>query len=301
MNDRPVQRLREEIDACRFASEDLRDPRFAELAEAVRRNAEVRRQFESVQRFDAQIARAMQDVEIPEGLEHRLLDALGLNGPQLETDDDGPSSPGVTVVARRPALDRRTWLWSAGVAGAAAALLVGVWWLAGRQRVRQDILVDQWALSWVNRVQLDDVPPWRPWEPTSAADPVWHSLAVTPRRWTDLSTELSRSTIAYDLADAARRGRALLFVADTRRNLGELPAYPPPSPQHSTGPWVVAAWHNGQRVYVLAFEGNPGRYQQLLGTSSRLADSGDYDYGLAGGRRAAGDESASWIVRFKNG
>jgi hypothetical protein len=159
-----------------------------------------------------------------------------------------------------------------GAAGTiAAALLIGIW-LTGRPAIRTDVLVG-WARAWVSSVP-DDPKSWRPLGRADMADyPVWRSIRPVPRGWQLISTELSHRTAVYDIAGSGRRGRALLFVANTRRDVRNLPTSPPSQPQHPTGDWLVAAWRSGQRVYILAFEGAPGRYQELVGNASNRVAS----------------------------
>ena len=53
------QEIQQAIDACRPGSDDLQRPEMAALAEAVRRDPEVRRRYERSQQFDASVSGAV--------------------------------------------------------------------------------------------------------------------------------------------------------------------------------------------------------------------------------------------------
>jgi hypothetical protein len=70
-----INKLREQIDACRAGSDDLALPGLAELAEAATEDRAVADELAQSQQFDRVVTAALHDVEIPAGLAERLLAA----------------------------------------------------------------------------------------------------------------------------------------------------------------------------------------------------------------------------------
>ncbi|MCA9112533.1 MAG: hypothetical protein KDA52_21450, partial [Planctomycetaceae bacterium] len=68
--------LREQLDAMRPDTDDLRDPDVQEAARAIVESEEWRSVFVRQQTIDRKVATAIQDVEIPDSLQARLRDAL---------------------------------------------------------------------------------------------------------------------------------------------------------------------------------------------------------------------------------
>ena len=80
--------LREQLDAVRPDSDDLREAEVQEAARAIVTSDEWRAVFDRQQAFDREMSNAMQDVEVPTDLQTRLHDALALN---REVADQSPS------------------------------------------------------------------------------------------------------------------------------------------------------------------------------------------------------------------
>lgn len=98
--------LREQLDAVRPGSDDLRDVDLCEAARAIDESPEWRDVFELQQAFDSEVVAAMQAVDVPDGLKARLLDSLA-------------TAQDVTPVSAAPTADRRrsALKWAAAAAG----------------------------------------------------------------------------------------------------------------------------------------------------------------------------------------
>src|SRR5262245_49923672 len=101
------QRIREQVDACRPDSQDLNDPELRDAADAIECDERARRLFESSQRLDSKVRRAMRDVEVPNGLEQRLLAQF-------------------TPVATTQVRSSRRRFWTIGIFTTATCLLIAV-------------------------------------------------------------------------------------------------------------------------------------------------------------------------------
>ena len=73
-------RIHEAIDACRPGGDDLQLPELQPLAARIQEDAELRERFEQLQALDRAIGREFCDVEVPDGLEERLLAKLAWEG-----------------------------------------------------------------------------------------------------------------------------------------------------------------------------------------------------------------------------
>ncbi|MCA9027919.1 MAG: hypothetical protein KDA86_22105 [Planctomycetaceae bacterium] len=78
--------LREQLDAMRPDTDDLRDPDVQEAARAIVESEEWRSVFNRQQAFDREVSNAMQDVDVPNNLQARLQNALS-------TDSDASNPP----------------------------------------------------------------------------------------------------------------------------------------------------------------------------------------------------------------
>ena len=117
--DKPT--LREQLDAVRPDSEDLHNIDLQEAARAVEESSEWRDLLSRQQSFDRDVAAAIQDVEVPGGLQSRLLDSLAAVREGQAADVAPASSP--DSASRRGIIK-----WVATAAGLTLAVAIG--WLA---------------------------------------------------------------------------------------------------------------------------------------------------------------------------
>jgi len=279
------QRIIEALEVCRPGSDDLADPALCVLAEAIEADPELAQLYARLQEVDRRVAAAFADVPVPEGLERRLLERLGVASDQGVSpgEEAGPGleqTPGVltaadsatpepqaetgvqpTPVAPRPARRARGWLLVGGGAAVAAALVVGAMMVfsdRGRVYTAQDVRED--AIGFFNHEKAEagrrDDPP--------SSYPL-SSAVARPRQfeieWRRVSGLLESRGVAYDFR-GPRGVRATLYVLN--RRVAGLPTAPTLRP-YTTGGCSVEAWQVGGLLYVLVVNSGDHRtYQQFL-------------------------------------
>jgi hypothetical protein len=260
------------MDACRPGSDDECAPEMAELAAELQRNPQLAQAFASAQRFDMQVAEALDDVPLPEGFEQRLRIALDLDtvrsalAPPV-VDASPPSAEPVARISYASRSSRRLWI--AGTLATAAAVFVAAWLAWPRPQLTAESLpvaAQQWF--------LDFDPGSANWQATMISNgytfPV-NDLGARRPRWAGVRTADGFNLAAYDLSLPTIR--AYLFVLDGGPE--GLPTQPPAVPQRSTGQQTVAVWHAGGLTYALVVEGDSNAYQRFLlpppQTASRAA------------------------------
>ena len=249
------------IDACRPGSDDECAPEMAELAAELQRNPQLAQAFASAQRFDMQVAEALDDVPLPEGFEQRLLAALSFNSARtpLAVESVASSAPAPEPSARVPFAPRPSQRrWIVGALAAAAAVVIGAWLAWPRNQLTAESLpvaAQQWF--------LDFEPATASWQSTAITNgytfPV-NDLGARRPRWTAVRTADGYYLAAYDLSTPTVR--AYLFVLDGGPE--GLPSQPPAAPQRSTGQQTVAVWRAGGLSYALVVEGDSSAYKRFL-------------------------------------
>jgi hypothetical protein len=247
-------RLREQIDACRAGSDDLSLPAWAELSQAVQRDAAVAAELARSQRFDVQVRAALDDMPIPAELAQRLIAAAQASQPTADV-----VLPMATAIARQPSArrfrwTRRSWL----VAGAsAAALLVAASSLVLR-RPRRVVTEQQLAsevMGWLK-------PPDSGWQPIGNLPPgiaIDAAVAAKPLRWQRITVRASGWTgnaTAFELAPAGSGPRAFLFVVNSSARFS-VPTRPVASTRLAlSGGFTGTAWQrqDSNLLFVLAVE-----------------------------------------------
>lgn len=279
-------RIIEALEVCRPGSDDLADPALRVLAEAIEADPELAQLYARLQEVDRRVAAAFADVPVPEGLEGRLCQRLGVAPPDGEVspgEDAGPDSAQVrgvlatpdsvtaepqgettlrpTPVPPRPAPLARRWLFAGGGVAVAAALVIGAMMMFGEGRREY---TSQAVLDESIRFFCQETPePGRRDEPP-ASYPLSHAIARLPEieiEWRRVRGLLEGRGVAYDFR--GRRGvRATLYVLD--RQVAGLPAAPTLRP-YTTGGCSVEAWQEGKLLYVLVVNSGDRRtYQQFL-------------------------------------
>jgi hypothetical protein len=262
------KRILEAIDACRPESDDLRHPELADAAEQIAGDPELARLREQIIALDAKIGAAMGDVPVPADLAARLLARL-------------QAEPTETIAATPPdepaATPRRRFGWkrAAAALALAAALLVGAT-LALFDRAPRRLTPDgvrRFAQQRYEELSRED--DWR--ELTSAPldrYPPSRRVAGRPRRWQRLPNAVDGRAVAYDLTPRGSRYKTTLMVLHTQ--VAGLSNLPPKKPFWTQGR-LVAAWRQGDLLYVLVLEapdgggaGLPLRYRQLVDTSAGI-------------------------------
>ncbi|MGO9112881.1 MAG: hypothetical protein ACLP9L_26915 [Thermoguttaceae bacterium] len=283
------QRLWEEMESCRSGSDDLSDPRFAELAARLAEDQELRGQFQRLQQADEAIRAAFVRVSVPAGLANRvsqhLAELAGLaelvpttpSANQLAVSDSlevppvttpayttppetMPSSPAPLREASERASRRRLLVGLISLS-AAAALLAAVWIQTHLpHETPNSVLVKAMDFFGEDNQPFGELV-------SRAAPPTGYPLSgdivrLQGIRWRQVEKFLDGPAVAYDLPTI--RGRATLYVV--QRNVAGLPSFPPPTPL-STGGKSAAAWQAENTLYVLVVEGDAGMYSSYLDQS----------------------------------
>jgi hypothetical protein len=270
------ERICDALESCRPGSSDLFAPEFADVAEFVAANPRWEERYEHLQNIDLKISAAYHDVEIPPGLESRLLAAVGsvvaADAICGDSRDDTAIAPPTESFAELPTKKKRTlsrrWLVLAGsvLAIAAALSLVAFLWMDHSGGYTKQTVLEE-SIRFFDA----DLP----------AAP-GHLLAESPApnrfplskairsyggiRWREVQNILGRSGVAFDLP-ALPGTRATLYAVDlTIDNLDELPTRNPAN----TGGCYVAAWQEEGLLYVLVVRGDRGNYRQYLRPSGPL-------------------------------
>jgi len=285
------QRIIEALEVCRPGSDDVADPALRVLADAIEADPEVAQLYARLQEVDRRVAAAFADVPVPEGLERRLLERLGVASDQGVSpgEDAGrglEQTPGVLTaadsatpepqpettlqprpMAPRPARRARGWLLAGGGAAVAAALVAGAMMVFSEggpdyttQAVRDE------AIRFFSQESPEagrrDEPP--------SSYPLSSAMARLPGfevEWRWVSGLLESRGVAYDFR-GPRGVRATLYVLN--RQVAGLPAAPTLRP-YTTGGCSVEAWQEGGLLYVLVVNSGDRRtYQQFLYRSGPL-------------------------------
>ncbi|REK13036.1 MAG: hypothetical protein DWQ37_10455 [Planctomycetota bacterium] len=250
-------RIREGIEACRPASDDLSAQDLADVARAVTDDPEARQWFERIGRWDVAIGEAIEEVSVPEGLVDRI--AARLQAEPAGAEHESPellegavaaaaepsASPDAHVEVRppqhRPGWSRRHWAGATASAMVAAALVVMLgFWL----NQDNDVPIEVLAGRWHDQLQNDA------WEQHDFPKGFDIPAAVHARatRWQWIERIPTAPVVAYELVHETA-GKAVLYVARMARP--DLPSEPPSEPQHPTGGRTVAYWRSGGNVCVL--------------------------------------------------
>ncbi len=253
------KRIREGIEACRPASEDLNSPEMADAARGVQDDPLARLVHDRVQKYDAAILKSIDDVSVPAGLSQRILERLraardeSADGRSEELlagavtaaskTHEASSDAQISPVPGRLALSRRNLTGAALTALLACVLLVVVInLLQERSELALADLADQWQAELGNN-----------WQKLATAPPDFEvpgAVLVTPTQWQWIDRYTTEPVVAYELVHA-KAGKAMLYVARMTRD--GLRGSPPLTPQSTSGK-AVAYWQSGSRVYVLVVE-----------------------------------------------
>lgn len=274
MDSEPIRdpRIIEAMEACRPGSDDVADPDMAFLAAYLAASPELDKTYERLQSLDASVAKAFQEVLVPEGLAERLLDQLrraaaqSASGLPAETgrpqDDVETLDEPAVVAASRPSCVSRRWM-LVGVAslGLAGSLLVAVV-LQSARTVYSEAQVLEMAIRF--------------FDTESPAPAEGHLVVHTPPpkafpisplvfqhaqvRWRLVAEFLGQSGVAYDLTRPGG-ARATLYV--TRQTATGTPDSPPSRPW-TTHNRSVSTWQSGSLLYVLVVDGGPQTYRSYL-------------------------------------
>jgi hypothetical protein len=263
------------MDLCRAGREDLEAPELRELAWQIEHDAKLRQIFAGLQRLDARIREALEEVPVPEGLSARIEAALAADERDaaeratmvaFERGDVSASGTGKAAVRGRHSLSRRVWL--AGALAAAAATVAGLWWMRpSATAISGDSIAmaarEQFVADHEAGVLVDVASP-------PGGYPLSAQVRSLPEvRWHAIKDFVGRSGVAYQL----RRGqqRASLYVVKLgagprtpRVEMSRLRTAPRPT---STGGLTTAVWREGDLLYVLVVQGTEAEFRQFVASA----------------------------------
>jgi len=277
------QRIIEALEVCRPGSDDLADPGLRILAEAMETDAGLARLYAQLQEVDGCVAAAFADVPVPEGLETRLRERLGIavdrSGSLAEDSGEGsgqtlcdaaipecetPVPPGETKVQPVPGAlrggrrARRRLLVGGGTAVAAALVVGAMVALSNRGHEYTPQAVREAAIRFHDREKPEA------WGRTEAPSEYPFSPAVARLpdiKWRPVSGLLDSRGVAYDLRGPGGVQATLYVLKQKVAGLAPAPDLRP----YSTGGLSVEAWQKGGLLYVLVVEsGDQRTYQQFL-------------------------------------
>jgi hypothetical protein len=270
------QEIQQAIDACRPGSDDLQQPEMAALAEAIRCDPDVRRRYECSQQFDALVRDPFRDVPVPDGLEERLLAAIGSSLDRTTVESQEPVALLPSEHHDRKAAEeagrwprrkgRRIWTVMAGSLMAAAALvgfLLLVPYFSGDEPLPDDRLPGEimaWSDAVVRQGWNEDLPM------AQRLRPLDRAVRADPQRWCSIATAYDSQTVVYDVAPRGA-DMALVFCMRCRVRDSVLPEMPPLNAFSATGGLTLGVWRRGDMVYVLVVRGGQRRYRELIEAS----------------------------------
>jgi hypothetical protein len=278
MSRQPLSRERicDALESCRPGSNDLDAPDLADIAAQVAQNPHWEEVYERIQNIDLKISAAFQDVEIPAGLEQRLLASLkiaeaedefsaALKGATAGDADIGPTAESVAASAidskskKNRKLSRR-WLLASGGLLAAATILIAIFLGIDNSGGYSKRTALEEAIQFFDAD--NSATPGQLLVQVSA--PRQFPLSVNVRfsdkiRWRMVKNFMGKAGVAFDLP-TPRGVRATLYAVD--RTIPDLPASPA-NPANSGGCYV-AAWQEDGLVYVLVVRGSQQNYDQYL-------------------------------------
>lgn len=166
---------------------------------------------------------------------------------------DREAAPLALVPTRRPPTG---WI-VGGVLASAACLawvamliLPGPWEAIGAPELAARAQSDwQPRGNWLS-VRLED---------QAVVDSLSSYLRQTPRRWQVVRTDLDDHAIVFDLSGSGG-ATARLYALHADSRVSGLPTRPPQQPQTGQNGQWVAAWQEGDRVFVLTVVGSTNNY-----------------------------------------
>jgi hypothetical protein len=252
------------FDACRPASDDLRQPELRAIAEQLASDGRAQKIQVRIERVDGAVLRAMHNVPLPEGFSARQISRLCEAAREATIGDavgsDLQPSPVISAsTTGGVSTSRRRFIWSAGLLASAAAVIVAVVFLRPDKPLVSDDLES--SRQWHNQLAADDQ-----WREIESDEYEQHSLPSElrqlPRRYRDASSVVGREALAYDLK-LPDGPRATLFVIPQADRAG-VPSSPPRAP-FSTQGLAVAYWQTGGFIYVVVLESDRSEdYRRLL-------------------------------------
>lgn len=284
MHNGPIrdERIVEAVECCRPGSADVADPALAFLGAEMAADRGLEDIYERLQRLDARLAAAFQDVPVPEGLADRLLRQLAAAGPleatgpleivsiAVEQPADAPLPATVAVAPRRVS---RRWLLAAAVPLAAAAglfvaFVVGLLRGPDVKEYTGSMVMEEAVALFMRELADPKTADHGPADARPKEYPFGRDVCdATAVQWRSIDDFAGQRGVAYDLPGPRNDTQATLYVVRcTVEDLPERPRPDLPECRYSTGNCYTLAWQDRQRglLYVLVYNGREDDHRFYL-------------------------------------
>ena len=266
MND-PIK-TREQLDACRPGMSDECLPEMHELAEQLEPNSELRETYGRSQQLDYRIAEAFRDVDVPVGLEDRLLAALAHNEPPMAAEEEIQQPERTVDLATNPRTSnirakRKRITWGIGLVAALSLVAAMFISLDGWRRELPVSEVCRLTPDWVEALPTEG---WQENGIARAGDRMPSGIRPSRWEWQEVTTPLGSTLVLRTQVDGQF---AYLMISSAKAAKTLLPM-PPGSPMNVTGPYRIGVWGKGNLVYVLAVDGGDRMYRSLVRRSTSV-------------------------------
>ncbi len=279
MSRQPLSRERicDALESCRPGSSDLFAADLADVADRMTHDSRWEELYERIQSTDLKISAAFQDVEIPPGLEQRLMASLSVARAEeavsaaLDIDAEievPPISPSARIPHTNRWISRRRLFWTGGILAVATTIFLAVFLGMHRSPGESQQTVLDTAMQYFNA----DVPAAPGQLLSQTPEPKDFPLSRNIRRfsgirWRTAKAFMGHTAVAFDLP-ALGGTRATLYAVDcAAANLGVAPPWRPAN----TGGSCVAAWQENGLLYVLVVQGSQETYQKYLNLPATVA------------------------------
>jgi len=271
--------LFEQYDALRPDRDDLAWPEFAALREALAADEAFAEEAAAREAADHRVGAALQSVEPPEGLQERLLAALGAGesgfvaseavASDIAASDIAVAGEAATVdLPRRPIRETssRRW-WLAAAIGSAAAIFFAAWiGFSPPATPSADALPDL-AIGYHRDFNAADR--WRSLDEQPGLRPSRQLEQRLLTAWQPAGDLFGRRGVAFQLQSQTGLTATLYTVEGSVQGLANGPVMAPPT---RTGGLWAAAWQEEGQFYVLVIPTqSPHAFRQFLPNSGGLA------------------------------
>jgi hypothetical protein len=278
------EKIWEALEVCRPDRDESPDPAQARLIQELGDLPELRRRYESIREFDAQLGELFGDVPAPQGLAEKIKNRLVPEGaiiPDADPAEGSAPKPEATpsvlqwsatladsgeVRPRRRAVSRR-WFFVAGGLSlvGAAAILIALFAGFGKTKPYE---LDTACYDAIYFFEQDKAKQGALLEEKPSDFPFSRMVIERPGiRWRKISNFLGGEGIAFDIS-APGGGRATLYV--TTISIPGASSMPSLNLCTTSG-CAASVWQEDGRLYVLVVEGGKSDLNRLLRQQSPLA------------------------------
>lgn len=232
-------------------------------AEALRamlaEDPQLQSELDHLERWDAMLGHAMDDVPVPGGLADRL---------RATVDQELAVSPVTQSGSSAPAKlgSRRGWLLGAMAVAAAVLVAIGIGAYVGQPAMIDVAQLEHEAIEVTSDLEAIA---WQDVRAVYPSEAFPRQVRFKPQRWGHVRTSLDRSAVLFDLVRPGAPRAALLAMKSSAAS-EHLPEHPSLQPSSPSGNVCVGTWQKDGYVYSLVVSGGKARYQLFLRDSGSL-------------------------------